>query len=283
MRSGNFIKLSLLVLLIAFTVGAFGGCELLFDIGQINPPLTDESNGDYGDEGGGNGDAAPPNNNEDSESGTDSDVEVTPELYTVVFYDFDGSVITRLENVEKGSSVTPPKDPIRDGYIFVGWDKEFLDIADDLNIFAQYEEIVISNNNPTFIGVDVCAEIGGIVTVKINIENNPGILGMILSINVDDSVFSYVDASKGAAMPGLTLTTPGKQSIVSPYTFVFDGITLSEEDKVDGEMLILTFRVSENAVPGVYEVSLSYSAGDIFDDDFNELEIDVINAKVTVS
>ena len=58
--------------------------------------------------------------------------------YTVIFKDYDGTVLKTVENVISGSSVTAPEDPVRSGYRFTGWDKAFNNITSDLTVTAQY-------------------------------------------------------------------------------------------------------------------------------------------------
>ena len=57
--------------------------------------------------------------------------------HTVTFQDYDGRVIVE-ETVKHGETATSPRDPIREGYDFVGWDKELTNITSDLVITAQY-------------------------------------------------------------------------------------------------------------------------------------------------
>jgi uncharacterized repeat protein (TIGR02543 family) len=57
--------------------------------------------------------------------------------YTVTFIDWDGNVI-KTETVEYGQSAIAPPNPLRSGYTFEGWDKDFTNITDDLIVTAQY-------------------------------------------------------------------------------------------------------------------------------------------------
>ena len=57
--------------------------------------------------------------------------------YTVIFVDYDGSVL-KTETVAGGNSATAPANPTRVGYQFTGWDKSFTNITSDLTITAQY-------------------------------------------------------------------------------------------------------------------------------------------------
>lgn len=59
--------------------------------------------------------------------------------YTVTFVDYDGTTL-KEETVKKGSSVTEPNNPTREGYTFVGWDSEFSNITNNIIINAIYKK-----------------------------------------------------------------------------------------------------------------------------------------------
>ena len=67
--------------------------------------------------------------------------------YKVVFADWDDKEL-KSEEVEHGKSATAPKDPSREGYTFIGWDKKFDNITADLTVKAQYEEVVVVDYTP---------------------------------------------------------------------------------------------------------------------------------------
>ena len=62
-----------------------------------------------------------------------------PIYYTVIFQDWDGSIL-KNEQVEQGKSATAPAAPVREGYTFIGWDKDFSNVQSDLTVTAQYEQ-----------------------------------------------------------------------------------------------------------------------------------------------
>ena len=70
------------------------------------------------------------------------DIVVTDELFTVTFVDWDDTVID-IQIVEKGSAAAAPADPVREGYNFIGWDKEFSAVMSDLVVYAMYESAAI--------------------------------------------------------------------------------------------------------------------------------------------
>jgi hypothetical protein len=60
------------------------------------------------------------------------------ETFTVTFVDYDGTVL-KIETVEAGQAATAPEDPVRTGYIFIGWDVPFGHITGDLTVTALYQ------------------------------------------------------------------------------------------------------------------------------------------------
>lgn len=81
------------------------------------------------------------------------------------------------------------------------------------------------------------------VNVNINIKNNPGILGATLSVSWDEGI-TLTDSANGVAFSSLTLTKPSRY--ISGCNFVWYGNSV--EEPVDGTVLTLTFKVSEDAV-----------------------------------
>ena len=59
-------------------------------------------------------------------------------VYTVNFYDWDGSIIS-TQQITKGENATPPTNPTKEGFKFLGWDKSVTNITEDTDIFADFE------------------------------------------------------------------------------------------------------------------------------------------------
>ena len=66
--------------------------------------------------------------------------------YTVVFKDWDGTILSE-QTVAEGSSASAPANPIREGYNFIGWDTSFSNITSNLTVTAQYEAIFIETSD----------------------------------------------------------------------------------------------------------------------------------------
>ena len=59
--------------------------------------------------------------------------------YTVTFVDYDGTVL-KTEEVAAGGDAEEPEVKEREGYYFIGWDKDYTNITSDLTVTAQYEK-----------------------------------------------------------------------------------------------------------------------------------------------
>ena len=66
--------------------------------------------------------------------------------YTVIFKDSEGNIL-KTEVVKEGASAKAPNAPTMDGYEFTGWDKDFSNIKNDLEVIAQYKEIIPKQND----------------------------------------------------------------------------------------------------------------------------------------
>ena len=56
----------------------------------------------------------------------------------VTFVDWDGTVLSTV-SVVPGDAATAPADPTREGYTFIGWDKDFSHVTDHMTVTAQYQ------------------------------------------------------------------------------------------------------------------------------------------------
>lgn len=68
--------------------------------------------------------------------------------YSVTFKDWDGTIL-KIEQVEEGASATAPENPTREGYTFIGWDKNFSNVQSNLVVTAQYQK------NETLVAITV--------------------------------------------------------------------------------------------------------------------------------
>ena len=62
------------------------------------------------------------------------------QTFQVTFVDWDDTVLKEAQTVNYGEAAIAPADPKREGYKFIGWDKNFSSVKEDMTIKAQYEK-----------------------------------------------------------------------------------------------------------------------------------------------
>ena len=112
------------------------------------------------------------------------------------------------------------------------------------------------------------------IDVPIKISGNTGICGAVISIQYD-SRLTLINVEKGSALSSLTMTKPGNFSD-NPVRLVWDGL---EPDKTNGIAATLTFSAPKSA--GVYDISISYTKGDIVDGELNPVAVHTENGSIT--
>ena len=131
---------------------------------------------------------------------------------------------------------------------------------------------------PTVTVNPATAKVGETVSVVISIKDNPGLVGLQLSLDYDANVFELVSAEGGDALSALTFTEPG---VYAPgCKFLWDAVEIKDEDIKDGEILILTFNVSSMAPTGDHSLVLKVKSA--YDNDMNSTPLVVDAGKVTV-
>ena len=196
------------------------------------------------------------------------------ESYTVTFQDFDGTIL-KTEIVKSGESASAPEDPKREGYTFAGWNKSFAVITKDAIVIAEYIRIT----ETTFVvdTITVSPDVKKAET-KVAVINNPGILGMVFSVSYDEEALKLIDCQNGVALSALAFQEPSR--LISGCNFVWYGSETGEV--MDGEMLILTFEIAENAEPGTYPISISWNDNTIYDSNSDIVAPDVTQGAIVI-
>lgn len=158
------------------------------------------------------------------------------------------------------------------------------DIADALMIMRYCIGIPMPSphpgtTEPTIIVDNAAASAGDTVAVTVRIENNPGIAGAVLRLSYDSNL-TLTGAASGEAFSYLQYTRPGQYS--NPCNFCWDSESGMATD--DGTILTLTFRVSDSVSSGdKLNVNISYTHGDIYDENLDDVDLDIINGQITIN
>lgn len=130
--------------------------------------------------------------------------------------------------------------------------------------FAEQPEIKV---NTTY------GKPGEIIEVTLDLQKNPGILGMVLNLEYDEDAFSLINAESGEAVADVLAFTPSG-TLSSGAKFVWDGIDIAPEDIRDGRLLTLEFEILDSVTVGKrYPLKISYNPGDIVDAQLKEVNL----------
>lgn len=105
------------------------------------------------------------------------------------------------------------------------------------------------------------------VVVPVKIENNPGVLSARIQLIWDETAMELLSAQRGEAFPdSLVMTPPAK--LFSGCCFLWDGVSIAQQDIKDGEILLLSFRLLK---AGKYPLSVRYEREDVIGADLQDL------------
>lgn len=115
------------------------------------------------------------------------------------------------------------------------------------------------------------------ITLNVVISDNPGLVGLSVCVQFDDSVLTLTHVENGYVLGDLSFTQPGE--LVSGSNFLWDGMESSVENAKNGSILTLTFTVSQNANLGLYPITLTVRG---YDNDLQPIEFNAVNGSITV-
>lgn len=122
---------------------------------------------------------------------------------------------------------------------------------------------------------------GTTVSIDLEIRNNPGILGMTLKVEYDESKAILTGVENGTALSYMTFTTP--KALGSGCQLPWDAEEVDAESLEDGVIATLTFQILETVNENTsIDICLSYDAGAIIDENMKPLSITLENGKVQV-
>ncbi len=96
---------------------------------------------------------------------------------------------------------------------------------------------------------DTYGKAGATVNVDVVISENPGILGLTLKLEFDESIVTLLGIQNGSALSGMSFTSPKGEALQSGCLLPWDAESVDEEAIQDGVIATLTFQIAENAEP----------------------------------
>ncbi len=147
------------------------------------------------------------------------------------------------------------------------------------NAFAadvQETNAVVSVKNTT-------AKPGDTVTVRVVIDNNPGILGMTLKLNFDDDMATLKGIEKGEAFAAMSFTPPKGDALITGCNLVWDAEQIEPKDIKNGVIAQLIFEIAKDATPGEFvNIDFSYDKGAILDADASAIDVTIESGYISI-
>ena len=136
---------------------------------------------------------------------------------------------------------------------------------------------VFAADTPTFVVEQITGNTGDVVTVNVNVKNNPGIAAASVTVTYDDAVLELQSVNNGTVMEGALYQPP--QYMKSPFTMSW---VVLENKASDGILASLTFKIKDDATLGNSAIQLSYSSNNVINLDEEEVYFDVQNGGISV-
>ena len=119
---------------------------------------------------------------------------------------------------------------------------------------------------------DVKTKQGEMITIPVHLKNNKGIMGFRITIKYPKNQLTLTDVSSGSiTADGLFNTT------ITDYYSVngrFDVVwSQNAEVKDDGTLFVMTYKVKGTADDGKYNISVTYSQEDTFNEKFDDVNL----------
>ncbi len=139
-----------------------------------------------------------------------------------------------------------------------------------------------TNTSPIIVADKVHAKPGDEVEFVVEVKNNPGILGMTLTLYYDDTFCTLESAENGDAVKNILDLTTSKE-LGNGSRFVWDGVEITGKDIKDGPVLLLKFKVKDDAPEGTCPITVKYFNDDIVDNNLDAVYPVIKNGEIVIS
>ena len=139
--------------------------------------------------------------------------------------------------------------------------------------------VASATDTPTISAGTASALAGETVQIPVCIENNPGIMSCFVSVSYDRNLLTLTAADYADLFTGGSPEASGSLT-QNPFNMLWYDFTANRTNS--GDFFLLTFAISEDAVPGDLTITVAYSQDNTFDYDGNDVVFSTQNGKITV-
>lgn len=126
---------------------------------------------------------------------------------------------------------------------------------------------------------DVAAVPGDSIRLPITISNHSGIMGFKISVEYPPDILSNPKVMRGAVTTQGMFADSISSSGDNSFDIVWSGVSDVTED---GVLFILQFEVADTAKAGTYPIKLAYSQPDTFNEEWEDVVLDVTGFNVLI-
>lgn len=120
-----------------------------------------------------------------------------------------------------------------------------------------------------------------LVQIPITLSQNPGMIAMTLKIQYDRDALSLVGVENGGVFPDTALTTSGTMNTY-PFTLMWEDSLANCNNKQNGTLAVLTFRVNENFTGNQTEILVLCEPGTCFNVNLSTVQLHTGNGKIHI-
>lgn len=239
------------------------------DVSQILYPIDEQYGGGY-------------------KLGWISTLSLPQTTYAVIYEGNGGFGVPDTQYKTHGSAITLSSVvPTRDGYEFVGWatDKQPNEViyqpGDNYSVDSNVTLIAIWKDaiNPVIEVGSLSGKQGTSISVPIRIIDNPGIIAARLKITYNTDALTLTDVTDCGILGECKFS---ESLSADPYIVSWSNGTAQTDYTISGELIYLTFRISEDADLGDVQINVSYDSEDIFNKEFENISFAVKQGTITV-
>lgn len=144
-------------------------------------------------------------------------------------------------------------------------------------VFAILSSTVSADNAPVIYGDVIECKSGEMVKFSVNISNNPGIAGFLISSTCeDDWLYFSEESEKGNVASSGTIVSSREPQLMNTLWVNTDNV-LS-----DGELFSFDVHISPSAPSGDYPINIAVSEENTINDNSEQVKFEVRNGCITV-
>ncbi len=180
--------------------------------------------------------------------------------------------------------------PSRQGYTFLGWSTNpnantpdyteyglntFIIGSNDVTLYAIWSQD-LTPDSPAFVVDNATTHPGQEFTVAIRTQNNPGIVSFKLEVDYDSDILELVSAEQ-QAFTGMTFGP------IDNDPFIVNWVdAINPDNTTDDVVVLLTFRVKDDAPFGNTNISLSYDPYDVYNDNWDNVTFATVDGVISI-